>query len=92
MRKNYSWGIATKMTDMPPEKVWEFANGRAVIENHIEEVKNQSNLSKIPYSDYMANACYFQMLMLAYNLTNWFWRLLLWGELRKASAGSTSLL
>jgi len=76
--------IATNITDMPPGKVWEFYKGRAVIENRIEEVKNQFNLSKIPSSDYMANACYFQMVMVAYNLTNWFRRLLLWGELRKA--------
>lgn len=80
--------IATNMTDIPPEKVWEFYKGRAVIENRIEEVKNQFNLSKIPSSDYMANACYFQMVMLASNLTNWFRRLLLWGELRKAEVAT----
>ena len=62
--------IVTYMTDMTPEDVWEFYRGRAVVENRIEEVKNQFNLSKIPSSDYMANACYFQMVMLAYDLTN----------------------
>ena len=50
-----------------------------MVEGRIEEVKNQWNLSRIPSSDYMANACYFQMVMLAYDLTNWFRRLLLWG-------------
>ena len=52
--------IATNITDMPPEKVWEFYNGRAVNDNRIEEVNNQFNLSKISSSDYMANACYFR--------------------------------
>ena len=49
--------IATNMTDMAPEEVWEFYNGRAVVENRIEEVKNQFHLSKTPSSDHMANAC-----------------------------------
>ena len=80
--------IATNMTDMAPEDVWDFYNGRAVVENRIEEVKNQFHLSKIPSSDYMANACYFQMVMLAYDSTNWFRRLLLWGELRKAEVAT----
>ena len=62
--------IATNVADMAPEEVWEFYNGRAVVENRIEEVKNQFNLSKIPSSDYMAHACYFQMVVL--NLTRAF--------------------
>ena len=40
--------IATNMTDMAPEDVWQFYNGRVVVENRIEEVKNQFHLSKIP--------------------------------------------
>ena len=36
----------------------------------------------------MANACYFQTVMLAYNLTNWFRSLLLWEELRKAEVAT----
>ena len=31
--------IAAIMTDMTPEMVWEFYDGRAVVENRIEEVK-----------------------------------------------------
>ena len=80
--------IGTNMTDMAPEDVWDTYNGRAVVENRIEEVKNQFHLSKIPSSDYMANACYFQMVMLAYDLTNWFRRLLLWRDLRKAEVAT----
>jgi len=80
--------IATNVADMAPEEVWEFYNGRAVVENRIEEVKNQFNLSKIPSSDYVANACHFQMVMLAYDLTNWFRRLLLWGDLRKGEVAA----
>ena len=80
--------IATNLTDLTPEEVWHFYNGRAVVENRIEEVKNPFNLSKIPSSDYMANACCFQMVKLAYDLTNWFRRLLLWGELRKAEVAT----
>ena len=40
------------MTEVTPEDVWEFYNGRAVVENRIEEVKDQFHLSKIPSSDY----------------------------------------
>lgn len=34
--------IAAIMTAVIPEMVWEFYNGRAVVENRIEEVKKQN--------------------------------------------------
>ena len=55
-----------------------------MVKNCIEEFKNQLNLSETTSSDYMAGACFSQMVVLAHNLANWFRRLLLWGELRKA--------
>lgn len=76
--------IATNMAENSPEEVWSLYKGRAQVENRIEEVKNQLHLSRIPSGDFVANACYFQIVLLAYNLVNWFRRLVLSAELRRA--------
>ena len=62
--------IAPIMTDMTHEMVWEFYNGRVVVENRIEEVKNRFKLSKILSSDYMSSASHFQMVMPVNDLIN----------------------
>ena len=49
--------IAANMSDVTPQEVWEFYIGRTVVENRVEDVKNQFYLSKIASSDCMANAC-----------------------------------
>lgn len=51
-----------------PERVWRFYNDRAAIELLIRELKYDYGLGHIPTRRFNANAFYFQVLRLAYNL------------------------
>lgn len=58
-------------------KVWRFYNARAKVEQIIKELKGDYPLSKIPTRSFRVNETYFHLLLLAYNLVNWFKRLCL---------------
>jgi len=62
--------IATNAdSSMSPQEVVRFYRQRAeTSENKIKELKNGFNLSYLPSSNFMANAFYFQIGVLAYNL------------------------
>jgi hypothetical protein len=47
------------------------------VENIIKELKADYPLAKIPTGQFAANEAYFHLLLLAYNLVNWFQRLCL---------------
>lgn len=51
-----------------PERVWRFYNDRAALELLIRELKYDYGLGHIPTRRFNANAFYFQVLRLAYNL------------------------
>lgn len=51
-----------------PEHVWRFYNARAGLELLIKELKYDYGLAHIPTRRFNANALYFQLLRLAYNL------------------------
>jgi hypothetical protein len=53
------------------EKVVSEYDGRACIENLIEESKNQIALAKIPGKSFDANALFLQLVILAFNLNKW---------------------
>jgi hypothetical protein len=60
--------IATSMVEETPEEVvWKY-NGRGQIENHIKEVKNGFGMEWMPSGDFGANAVYFGIGILTYNL------------------------
>ena len=57
------------MTDERPgeEVVWSY-NDRAHIENHIKELKNGFGMEQMPSGDFGANAVYFGIGVMTYNL------------------------
>ncbi len=61
--------IATSMTDERPaeEVVWSY-NDRAHIESHIKELKNGFGMEQMPSGDFGANAVYFGIGVMTYNL------------------------
>jgi len=60
--------IATSMVEETPEEVvWKY-NGRGQIENHIKEIKSGFGMEWMPSGDFGANAVYFGIGILTYNL------------------------
>ena len=59
-----------------PLSVYRFYNDRAAVELIIKELKADYPLAKIPTHQFAANEAYFHLLLFAYNLVNWFKRLL----------------
>ncbi len=62
---------------MKPENVWRFYRDRAALELLIKELKASYPLGKIPTHDFQANEVYFHLLLLTYDLVNWYQRLCL---------------
>jgi hypothetical protein len=75
------------VTNLPlqPLNLGRFYNGRAGVERIIRELKGGYHLGKIPTHHFLANETYFQLLLLAYNLVNWFKRLCLPAEFQSAT-------
>lgn len=74
------------ITTLPltPRALWRFYNQRAGLELIIRELKSDYPLGRIPTHDYAANQAYFELLLLAYHLMNWFKRLCLPPSLQRA--------
>ncbi len=67
--------------DLTPLHVWRFYNDRAEAELVIRELKEAYALGTIPSRRWEVNEAYFQLVLLAYNLLNWFRRLCVPAEL-----------
>lgn len=74
---NYAYHVYVTNLPLKPLNLWRFYNGRAVVELIIKELKHDYFLTKIPTRSFAANESYFHLLMLSYNLINWFKRLCL---------------
>jgi hypothetical protein len=74
---SYHYQVLVTNLDLRPLNVWRFYNGRAGIERIIRDLKGDYPLGKIPTRHFFANDTYFHLLLLAYNLVNWFKRLCL---------------
>jgi len=71
--KGYSYQvIVTNIEKWNPEEVWRFYNQRACVENMIKEGMMGYGLDVAVSHCYGANAAHFFLVMLAYNLMNWF--------------------
>jgi len=71
--KGYSYQvIVTNMEKWSPEEVWRFYNQRACVENMIKEGMMGYGLDVAVSHYYGANVAHFFLVMLAYNLMNWF--------------------
>lgn len=69
----------TFVTNLPldPENVWHFYKPRARCELDIRELKESFPLGSIPTNGFLANQVHFHLILLAYDLVNWFKRLCL---------------
>jgi len=61
--------------DLAPMNLWRFYNDRAEAEVVIRELKEAYALGKVPSRRWEVNEAYFQLVVFAYNLLNWFRRL-----------------
>jgi len=64
----YAYHAYVTNLDLQPESVWRFYNDRARLELLIKELKHDYALGQIPTRRFDANALYFEILRLAYNL------------------------
>lgn len=81
----YHYQVLVTNLDLRPLNLWRFYNGRAGIERIIRELKGDYPLGKIPTRHFLANEAYLHLLLLAYNLVNWFKRLCLPREFQTAT-------
>ena len=81
----YSYQILVTNLTLKPLNLWRFYNQRAGAELIIRELKYAYALGKIPTQDFQANEAFFQMVLLAYNLLNWFKRLCTPTHLQRAT-------
>ncbi|MBV8140016.1 MAG: transposase [Deltaproteobacteria bacterium] len=77
------------VTNLPlqPLNLWRFYNDRAGVELVIRQLKGDYALGRIPGHHFFANETYFHLLLLGYNLVNWFKRLCLPPQFLQRHAG-----
>ncbi len=68
----YDYQVILTNSDKEPEQVWRFYNERASCENFIKEGIYGFGLDKVISHRYAGNYAWFELLMLAYNLMNFF--------------------
>jgi len=83
--KKYGYRVLVTNLNLNPENIWYFHCQRAHAELNIKELKGSFPLTKIPTKSYLANVAYFQLLLFAYDIVNWFKRLCLPEEFRYAT-------
>jgi len=81
----YSYQVFVTNLALRPLPLWRFYNQRARAELIIRELKDAYALGKIPTKDFLANEVFFQIVLLAYNLLNWFKRLCAPAHLQRAT-------
>ncbi len=81
----YSYQVWVTNLSLTPLHLWRFYNQRARAELIIRELKDAYALGKIPTKDFAANEAFFQIVLLAYNLLNWFKRLCAPAHLQRAT-------
>jgi hypothetical protein len=70
--QGYSYQVIVTNLDCEPEGVWRFYNGRANVENLVKEGVLGYGLDVTLSHYYGGNVAHFFLVMLAYNLMNWF--------------------
>lgn len=68
----YDYQVIVTNSEKTPEQVWRFYNKRACCENFIKEGIYGFGLDKVVSHNYGGNYAWFELLMLAYNLMNFF--------------------
>lgn len=83
--KDYIYHVFVHNLPLKPASVWRFYKPRARAELDIRELKESLPLGKIPTNNFLANAVHFELILLAYDLVNWFRRLCLPGKWKRAT-------
>jgi len=86
--QRYAYQAMVTNLALEPYRVWSFYVQRANIEKNIRELLYDYPLGKIPTDDWLANVAFFQLLLLAFDLMNWFKRLCLPPEYLRATLES----
>jgi hypothetical protein len=81
----YTYQAFVSNLKLRPLNLWRFYNQRAGAELIIRELKYAYALGKIPTDDFQSNEAFFQIVLLAYNLLNWFKRLCAPPHLQRAT-------
>ena len=81
----YHYQVLVTNLPLQPLNLWRFYNDRAGIELIIRQLRGDYALGHIPGRHFLVNETYFHLLLLAYNLVNWFKRLCLPPEFRNAT-------
>lgn len=68
----YDYQVIVTNSELLAEEVWRFYNKRACCENFIKEGIYGFGLDKVISHQYAGNYAYFELLMLGYNVMNWF--------------------
>jgi hypothetical protein len=84
----YHYQVLVTNLPLRPLTLWRFYNDRAGVELLIRQLKGEYALGSIPTRHFFANETYFHLLLLAYNLVNWFKRLCLPPEFQQATLQS----
>lgn len=81
----YSYQVFVTNLSLTPLNLWRSYNQRARAELIIRELKEAYALGKIPTKDFQANEAFFQIVLWACNLLNWFRRLCAPAHLQRAT-------
>ncbi|MGH7429948.1 MAG: IS1380 family transposase [Candidatus Methylomirabilaceae bacterium] len=81
----YHYQVLVTNLPLRPLNLWRFYNDRAGVELLIKQLKGDYALGSIPTRHFFANETYFHLLLLSYNLVNWFKRLCLPPEFQNAT-------
>ena len=81
----YHYQVLVTNLSLQPLNLWRFYNQRAGVELLIKQLKGDYALGSIPTRHFFTNETYFHLLLLAYNLINWFKRLCLPPALQTAT-------
>jgi hypothetical protein len=81
----YHYQVLVTNLPLKPLNLWRFYNDRAGVELLIKQLKGDYALGRIPTGHFFANETYFHLLLIAYNLINWFKRLCLPPEFQNAT-------
>jgi hypothetical protein len=68
----YSYQTFVSNLSMPAQSVWHFYRKRARAELDIRELKESFPLGKIASNNFLANQAHFHLILLSYDLVNWF--------------------
>ena len=81
----YAYQVFVTNLPLRPLNLWRFYNARAGVERIIRALKGDYPLGKIPSHYFAANEAYFHLLLIAYNIANWFKRRCLPPDLQSAT-------